>query len=60
MNLTEHGVMEIDYLHLEDKEKEEYLKKFVGEFLKEFGEQGHSNNSAPFAIRNSIVFKGPI
>lgn len=50
MNLTEHGVMEIDYLHLEDKEKEEYLKKFVGEFLKEFGEQGHSNNSAPFAI----------
>ena len=50
MNLTEHGVMEIGYLHLEDKEKESYLKKFVKEFLEEFGEQGHSGNSAPFAI----------
>ena len=50
MNLTEHAVMEIGYLHLEDKEKEEYLKKFVTEFIHEFGEQGHSNNSAPFAI----------
>ena len=50
MNLTEHAVMEIGYLHLEDKEKEEYLKKFVTEFMHEFSEQGHSNHSAPFAI----------
>ena len=50
MNLTEHAVMEIEYLHLEDKEKEEYLKKFVTEFMHEFAEQGHSNHSAPFAI----------
>lgn len=50
MNLTDHGIMEIGYLHLEDKEKENYLKKFIKEFLDVFGEQGHSGGSAPFAI----------
>ncbi|MBQ8130975.1 MAG: hypothetical protein IJ193_00625 [Bacilli bacterium] len=54
MNLIDYALIEIDYLHIEDKNKVEYLKKFVTEFLKTMS--GHSNNSAPYAIGSFIHY----
>ena len=50
MNLEEHAVMEIGFLGIEDKDKKEYIKAFILNFLLLFREQGHTNNTAPFVI----------
>ena len=52
MNLIEHAMMELDYLHIEDKEKDTYIRKFVSEFIEEFNKQEHSYMSAQIVINS--------
>jgi len=56
MNLTEHAMMEIQYLHLENKEKEDYIRKIVLEFITAFNNEGHSYMSAQIVINRFKKF----
>ena len=49
-NLLNHAISELSYLHIEDKEKEKFIKKVITEFLEEFSKQGHSYMSAQIVI----------
>ena len=52
MDLLEHAISELSYLHIEDKEKEEFVKKVIVEFLGEFSKQEHSYMSAQIVINS--------
>ena len=56
MNLLEHAISELSYLHIKDKEKEEFVKKVITEFLGEFSKQEHSYMSAQIVINSFKQF----